>query len=157
MIELMIAVAIVGILAAIAIPAYNAYRTRSFNAMALSHIHFIKTSEANFWVSPQLYIGVSPGEGPAPSGILPNTTVPSGVGFVVGVFPKSGVDPNSGNPLGKDYVAFTGHRMGDRVYGLDTRETIYWRPVRTGLANASIDAQTENAAQLLPANWGKKL
>jgi type IV pilus assembly protein PilA len=48
LIELLIVVAIIGILAAIAIPQFNAYRTKSYNSSAVSDL-------SNFRVSMEAY------------------------------------------------------------------------------------------------------
>ncbi len=49
LIELMIVIAIIGILAAIAIPQFAAYRTKAFNAAALSDLRNFKTTmEADY-------------------------------------------------------------------------------------------------------------
>ncbi|MCL1979904.1 MAG: prepilin-type N-terminal cleavage/methylation domain-containing protein, partial [Proteobacteria bacterium] len=49
LVELMIVVAIIGILAAIAIPQFAAYRIRGFNASALSDVRNLNTSQAAFF------------------------------------------------------------------------------------------------------------
>jgi type IV pilus assembly protein PilA len=49
LVELMIVVAIIGILAAIAIPQFAAYRTRGFNASGQSDVKNLATSEAAFY------------------------------------------------------------------------------------------------------------
>lgn len=49
LVELMIVVAIIGILAAIAIPQFAAYRTRGFNASGQSDVRNLSTSEAAFY------------------------------------------------------------------------------------------------------------
>ena len=49
LVELMIVVAIIGILAAIAIPQFAAYRLRGFNASAQSDVRNLATSEAAFF------------------------------------------------------------------------------------------------------------
>jgi type IV pilus assembly protein PilA len=58
LVELMIVVAIIGILAAIAIPQFAAYRIRGFNASALSDVKNISTSEAAMFADWQRF-GVS--------------------------------------------------------------------------------------------------
>lgn len=49
LVELMIVVAIIGILAAIAIPQFAAYRIRGFNSAAVSDVRGLATSEAAFF------------------------------------------------------------------------------------------------------------
>ncbi len=55
LIELLIVVAIIGILAAIAIPQFAAYRARGFNAAATSDIKNIKTTLEAFYTDNQFY------------------------------------------------------------------------------------------------------
>ena len=55
LVELMIVVAIIGILAAIAIPQFAAYRMRAFNSSALSDIRNLATSETAFFSDWQVF------------------------------------------------------------------------------------------------------
>ncbi len=55
LIELMIVIAIIGILAAIAIPQFAAYRIRSFNSSAISDVRNIGTSQAAFFADWQVF------------------------------------------------------------------------------------------------------
>jgi len=155
LIELMVVVAIIGILTAIAIPAFSEYRARAFNSAAISHLYFIANGQANYWVDGQSYISVPPGDGPGPTGIVPDTTVPSGVGYVVGVFPTTGTDASSGNNTGSDFVAFTGHIKGTKIYAVDSISKPQQRDA-SGIDPAS-DAKAETITTYLSPSWGSLL
>ncbi len=55
LIELMIVIAIIGILAAIAIPQFSAYRTRSYNAAAAADLRNAATAQEAYYVDEQTY------------------------------------------------------------------------------------------------------
>lgn len=55
LIELMIVIAIIGILAAIAIPQFAAYRTRGFNATAQSDLRNLVTAQEAYFADHQTY------------------------------------------------------------------------------------------------------
>ena len=55
LIELLIVVAIIGILAAIAIPQFASYRQKAFNAAAQSDMKTVKTSLEGFYTDSYFY------------------------------------------------------------------------------------------------------
>ncbi|MBU1193826.1 MAG: prepilin-type N-terminal cleavage/methylation domain-containing protein [Proteobacteria bacterium] len=55
LIELMIVIAIIGILAAIAIPQFSSYRAKSFNAGALSDARNLKTDMEAYYAEWEVY------------------------------------------------------------------------------------------------------
>ncbi len=57
LIELMIVIAIIGILAAIAIPQFSAYRKRSYNSAAQSDLKNFMTAQEAYFVDEQTYCG----------------------------------------------------------------------------------------------------
>jgi prepilin-type N-terminal cleavage/methylation domain-containing protein len=57
LIELMIVIAIIGILAAIAIPQFSAYRARSFNAAASADLRHLATTQEAYFVDHSVYSG----------------------------------------------------------------------------------------------------
>jgi type IV pilus assembly protein PilA len=55
LIELLIVVAIIGILAAIAIPQFSAYRQKAYNSAAQSDLKNTKTALESFYADHQVY------------------------------------------------------------------------------------------------------
>ena len=55
LIELMIVIAIIGILAAIAIPQFAAYRTKSYNSAGQADLRNVKTTLEAFYADQQEY------------------------------------------------------------------------------------------------------
>lgn len=55
LIELLIVVAIIGILAAIAIPQFSAYRVKAYNSAATSDLKNAKTSFESYFTEQQTY------------------------------------------------------------------------------------------------------
>ena len=80
LVELLIVVAIIGILAAIAIPQFSVYRTRSYNATALSDLRNIRTSEENLFADNGSY---------APAALSPGNLLLLFDGNTVGTFAVS--------------------------------------------------------------------
>ena len=64
LIELMITVAIIGILAAVAIPAFNSYQNRSRRSEAMSNVAAIAKAEIAYLGANGVYSGASPMPGP---------------------------------------------------------------------------------------------
>jgi type IV pilus assembly protein PilA len=55
LIELMIVIAIIGILAAIAIPQFASYRRKAYNSAALSDLKTVKTTLEAYYADNQFY------------------------------------------------------------------------------------------------------
>ena len=100
LIELLIVVAIIGILAAIAIPQFSAYRIRAFNGAGSSDLKNARTAQEALFTDFQTY-GKS--EGPI---LLGAATVASGAGTIV-VGPVAQASPTVSG------LAFTGSRNND--------------------------------------------
>ena len=116
LVELMIVVAIIGILAAIAIPQFAAYRIRGFNTSAISDIKNVSTNQATFSTDWQIF-GISA------AAVVANATA-GGAGAV-----QSG-----------------GDAVADVLTGADVGGTGTGRSVTIGLSNgSSILASTDGA------------
>ncbi len=79
LIELLVVVAIIGIIAAVAVPQYAAYRQRGFDARANSDLRNAATAEEAYFSTFEKYADLPATTGPASPGILPGLNISSGV------------------------------------------------------------------------------
>lgn len=165
LIELMIVIAIIGILAAIAIPQFSAYRIRGYNASAQSDVRNLNTAEAAFFADWQVYgiseiSDVATCTGGTGNGAL--VTGPSdGTNAVITATADGaarGLDIGLGN--GVDLVASTGandatfvaiakHVQGNTGYGVESESTSIFQnqttwPVATPIAAGNEPGSTVN-------------
>ncbi|MFC1838806.1 type IV pilin protein [Thermodesulfobacteriota bacterium] len=102
LIELMIVIAIIGILAAIAIPQFSAYRTRSYNSAAQSDVRNIATAQEAYYVDNSTYAADVSG---------------SLAGATYGYMQSGNVNTSAG--AGSTGYTITGfHSSGDKTYTL---------------------------------------
>ena len=133
LVELMIVVAIIGILAAIAIPQFNAYRIRAYNSSAESDIKNIQTSESAFFADWQAYgqtCAAAPGAAlGANSGAI--LTGPGGATTLIGDYIQgagrtlqiglgNGVSIVANTDAGMaSFTSVAKHLQGDTYWGVD--------------------------------------
>ena len=138
LIELTIVVAIIGILAAIAIPQFSAYRIKAFNTAAESDLRNTMTAEEATYSDTQAYQAIAATQGP--NTVLTNGRISKNVGVVANIVTG-----------GSGYAVFAGHTQGNRQFGGDSSGAIEFKPV-----NGTINA-TNNGNALAVAETGTDL
>ena len=108
LIELMIVVAIIGILAAIAIPQFSSYRIRAFNRAAESDMRNLMNGEEAYFADSQTYADVTK--------IGSKTASTTTFGSLPGVKLSKGVYAEVGSSSVSDYAAKSKHYSGDKTY-----------------------------------------
>ncbi len=129
LVELLIVVAIVGVLAAIAVPLYSTFRVRTFDSVAISDLVNVRKIQLSISVDTRSYgqtvntgttvavLGngvVNQAPGTNNDGLANLTTflqygASNGVGFV-----------SSTDNLGLSYIAMTKHVLGEKVFAIDS-------------------------------------
>jgi len=102
LIELMIVIAIIGILAAIAIPQFSAYRIRSFHAAAKADLRNAATAQEAYFVDNQQYCNSKP--------IL--------LGATYGFYQSQNVNVATVNTSTTGYTMTSFHLRGTKTYTL---------------------------------------
>lgn len=149
LVEIMIVIAIIGILAAIAVPLFMGYRMRSYNAAAKSVIHSLKADNGNLNAELGVYghteaaatllnapdggaapadsftaAGLTTAASPAAAGArlvgTTNDTVRSlAIGIAIGNMMTADVQDINNAADDSTFHAFTRHYKGDTAYALD--------------------------------------
>ena len=101
LIELMIVIAIIGILAAIAIPQFSAYRTRSYNSAASADLRNAATAQEAYYVDEQTY----------------NDTPSDLIGTVYGFWTSENVECD-GDANQAGYTMTSYHSSGNKTFTL---------------------------------------
>jgi prepilin-type N-terminal cleavage/methylation domain-containing protein len=164
LVELMIVVAIIGILAAIAIPQFAAYRMRGFNASAISDLRGTVTSQATFFADNRGF-GVTLAAAPAAltqagavltgaAGAVPNLhqflqagarqlQIPLGIN--VGII-------SNNDATAQSFTAASKHLSGSNYYGADGDSTAIFQAA--GNANAALNqgVAITNNVNAIPAS-----
>jgi prepilin-type N-terminal cleavage/methylation domain-containing protein len=160
LVELMIVVAIIGILAAIAIPQFAAYRIRGFNTSAISDIKNVSTNEAAFSTDWQIFglsaaaiqggaaaggAGAIQSGGDAVADLLVGTDV-GGTGtprsIAIGLSNGSSILASTDGAYAS-YSAIGKHMQGDTYYAVDSDISITYQevvPANAGTALLVADA-----------------
>jgi type IV pilus assembly protein PilA len=102
LIELMIVIAIIGILAAIAIPQFSAYRTRSYNSAATADLRNATTAQEAYYVDEQTYC---------------NSTSTL-IGGTYGLFLSEGVTLVISSADNQGYTMRARHASGDTTFSI---------------------------------------
>jgi len=177
LIELLIVVAIIGILAAIAIPQFSAYRQRAYNSAAQSDIKNARVGQESLFADYQRY-----GQSQAGAASLAAAIVAAGGGAVIDgatVLTAGTVNALATTTAGQaialaisnnvlfrsvadganaSAVQVSEHRLGDRAFTMDTDSTILYyaaNPAWIGVPaagtvaiNATVPAPTVNVDDL---------
>lgn len=160
LVELMIVVAIIGILAAVAIPQFAAYRIRGYNSAALSDVRNLSTSEAAFSTDWQIFgvtdsiananVGggagalVTGGDAVTDDGIMGNDA--SGANRTLAIGLGNGVSAvASTDATASSYVCLGKHLQGDTYYGVDGDASLTYQDTN-GAAGTALAAGDEPAA-----------
>lgn len=142
LIELLIVVAIIGILAAIAIPQFNNYRKRSYNAAAQSDLSTIRYAQAAMSAEATDY-----GAAAVSSGVLTLIGATTGNQQSISLSPGvwAGAKALEVDGHNATYTTATKHLGGDSAFGTEDETALFYRKptaASVSLTDADIPAAT---------------
>ncbi|RME80478.1 MAG: prepilin-type N-terminal cleavage/methylation domain-containing protein [Zetaproteobacteria bacterium] len=148
LIEILIVVAIIGVLAAIAIPAYQKYRLRAYDASVASDLHNLATFEHAFFNDYNEFVGLAPSD-KQPNGLIQKTvTLLNGdkAVFEVRVLTQ-GLEIAANVDANRQACTIGGHHdAGDKLFAMELEQSnrLLYKPFPNGrtLTNADIPAAT---------------
>jgi len=160
LIELMIVVAIIGILAAIAIPQFSNYRTKAFNAAAVSDLHTARLAEEAVFADYQVYGGsvAATTDAGAAAGVLLTSngfisTTTAGQNAPVSLSKNVKLVANMKASTFDFATVTTKHDSGDKLYAAETDQSGTFQKVSaagtaltTGTSVAATSAADATAA-----------
>jgi len=154
LIELMIVIAIIGILAAIAIPQFSAYRTKAFNAAAISDLHSARLAEEALFTDYQKYGGTSKSTTGTAAGVKLTSADNNGKAFVATTTKdhdepmtlSKGVELQAATDSTGAYATITAqHTKGDKSYVAETDQSgIYQKTVTPGTTFKNVTKVTKS-------------
>jgi len=156
LIELLIVVAIIAVLAAIAIPQFSTYRTRGYNASAVSDLRNARGAEEAFYSDSRVYASSKADGSPGVGLPLSNASAPVAIAqfgisddapgdvmtFATGISQNVFLVINTSTD-GGSYVMSGKNTAGDRCIGADSDvTTLYWTNGQLGqpMNSASLPA-----------------
>ncbi len=117
LLELLVTIAITGILAAIAIPQFESYRTRSFNAVAKSDLQSAITAQEATYVDREAYWDC----------MNAGCNSPALVGMAVSKDVSIACTPRANGAI---FQCSTRHAKGDVTFYYDSEESVFWEDRR---------------------------
>jgi len=149
LIELMIVIAIIGILAAIAIPQFSTYRIKAFNAAALSDLHTARLSEEALFTDYQKYGGSSLSTTGTNAGVKVDSTAAAYVATTTAgqdeqITISKNVELQAATDSTGAYATITvQHTKGDKSYVSETDQAgTYQKTVTVGATFANVTKTT---------------
>jgi len=148
LIEMMIAVAIVGILVATGIAAYQQYRVRALDTAAVSDARHLAVFESQFYNDYLVYVPLQPSDKDASGHIFKTVVVPDGSSqdFRVDVLTKDIQILCNTDALNQSAIVAAFHSGGAHIVALEIGEdsAVHAKKFAGTLTNADVPASTTN-------------